>query len=159
MTSPETTTKPPLTDAQRVERGRAVDELQDRIAGIKRQGAAVPDEWQHRLRELAEAHDYDTVCEHVEWMNAALPPQRYATEEITWQTFAHFSTALLNDLTLYVMRSELINKDPRRRADATQIMLTIDAIEGATDSPVIAMNEFEKCRKRALQLEGFAESS
>jgi hypothetical protein len=145
-TQPKEIAHPPLTDSERVTRGRAVDEMQQRMADLKRHGKEVPAEWTERLAELSDAVDHPTLNKHLEWMHATLPPKEYLTEEITWQTFAHFSSALLDRLTIYAMRHHLLGNPETGAAD---IMKEIIAIRGATDSPVVAMNELAKSRAKA----------
>lgn len=143
--------QPPMTDVQRAARGRAVDELQSRMMDLKNMGKAVPQEWTDRLHELADAHDNETVTKHLDWMTTDLPPQEYMTEEITWGTFQHFSTELLDRLTVFATRCGFIDAEDSK-ALAVNMMKDIINIKTATDSPIVAMNELAKVRARANRL-------
>ena len=145
----------PMTDVHRKQRGQALDDLQQRIADLKGLGKAIPDDWRDKMRALAEAHDPDVIDAIVMWMQTDLPPKEYMTEEITWQTFAHFSTALLDRLTIFAARKLILDGAPD--SGARSLMVELLAIKSATDSPVVAMSELAKVRARAVALPLFAE--
>jgi hypothetical protein len=135
-------------DAESVKlRGRVMDELQARIAHIQHAGKQVPKLWHDKAAELSETHDASFV-EHVhEWMVKDLPPKEYHAVEITWDTYADFGNEMVDKLTMYACRQNLLGT-PSEEAIAL-IKEIFDVRESAVD-PATAMAELTKIRSRAL---------
>lgn len=137
-------------DAQTLKlRGKIVDELQERIQVLQKQGKTVPDSYREKIKEIVETQDAELVAAAAEWVATELPPKEYQTEEITWQTFEHWSEFLLERLAIYAIKHWLLSGEAPQ--DVVDFMREIRAIKDATDSPVVAMAELTKLRAKTLR--------
>lgn len=128
-------------------RGNAVDDMQQRVTVLLNSGKEVPAEYTAKLRELVETDNAVALADIEQWMAAELPPKEYMVAEVTWQTFDHFSSALLERLAMYDTVQKLLNRNETAIVQA--LMLEIAAVPDAVQSPVMAMSELAKIRARA----------
>jgi hypothetical protein len=139
-------------------RGEAVDELQARIGRLKERGKEIPAEWQDKLRQLAETDSPQIVEDVRSWMAGTLPPVGMDKEEITWQTYSHFGSALHDSLVIYASRLALLADEQYAEslATATAMIRQILSMRDNTKSPEVAMSELSKIESRAKrELKGF----
>lgn len=140
----------PLGDADRAQRGRALDQMQERLHAMQSAGKNIPDEWREKTKKLAEAESREDVAAVTLWIETELPPKEYVTAEITWDTYTQFANELLHKLTVHVSCMEMITGE--KNTGLISIMKEIHSLKSATNSPVVAMAELAKLRARAITL-------
>jgi len=128
-------------------RGRVVDELQGRIQHLSAAGKQPPKLWHEKLAAITETDNASLVEETHEWMAKELPPKEYHTAAITWETYAMFGGELLDKLTLYGARQNLLGQPTEL---AAELILQIFQVRESVIDPVAALAELAKIRGRAV---------